>query len=177
MDGQTTLLLSHEIEGSDVVPMAHAESAFSYTALSRRDVRSLMFHLLYSLEVRDYEDTVDLVIENFNQGFDLDIPKDSEVKTMVEAIVNSRDSLDALYIPFLDNWRFERISVSTRLILRLAIWELVNTQTDTSIIINEAVELSKCFAEHDAYRFINGILDSVAHQLGRVILPLPQEVG
>jgi transcription termination factor NusB len=31
-----------------------------------------------------------------------------------------------------------------------------------NIIINEAIELSKCFAEKDAYKFINGILDEAA---------------
>ena len=47
-----------------------------------------------------------------------------------------------------------------KLILRLALWELLHTDTDPVVIINEAVELAQCFAEQDAYKFINGVLDS-----------------
>jgi len=41
-------------------------------------------------------------------------------------------------------------------------WELLFTDTPTSIIINEAIELAKDFAEKDAYKFVNGLLDKVA---------------
>jgi N utilization substance protein B len=62
-------------------------------------------------------------------------------------------------MPFLHNWRFDRIGCCTKLILRFAMWELFYTDTPDSIVINEAVELAKCFSEKDAYKFINGILD------------------
>lgn len=58
--------------------------------------------------------------------------------------------------------RQEQVSMVVKLILRFGIWELNNTDIDKSIIINEAIELTKCFAEKDAYRFVNGILDRIA---------------
>jgi len=30
-----------------------------------------------------------------------------------------------------------------------------------AIVINEAIELAKCFSEDDAYKFVNGILDEL----------------
>ncbi|HML19849.1 MAG TPA: transcription antitermination factor NusB, partial [Candidatus Dependentiae bacterium] len=56
-------------------------------------------------------------------------------------------------------WRFDRLGVCTKLILRLAVWELLHADEPHNIIINEAIELAKCFSEDDAYKFINGILD------------------
>ncbi len=47
----------------------------------------------------------------------------------------------------------------TRLILRIGVWEMKYTKTDSTVVINEAVELAKCFAEGEAYKFVNGILD------------------
>jgi N utilization substance protein B len=38
-------------------------------------------------------------------------------------------------------------------------WELESRTVSHSIVLNEAIELAKCFAEKDAYKFINGILD------------------
>ena len=143
---------SHEHE------MAHIPQP-KYAELSRRDIRALIFHLLYAAEAYEYQDSLQSIVDNLNRGFDLDIPFDSEVVHTAQAIIDERDTLDQKYISLLDNWRPERVSVCTKLILRLGMWELMYTQTDPRIIINEAIELAKCFAEADAYRFINGLLD------------------
>jgi N utilization substance protein B len=137
----------------------------SYDDLSRRDVRSLAFHFLYAAEAFNYEESVQSVIDNFNRGYDLDVPLDGELFNVVNDIINKREELEQIYAPYLANWRSERISVCTKLILLFAIWELKYTETDPRIIINEAIELAKCFAEEDAYRFVNGILDSASKDL------------
>ena len=139
-----------------------SEQPLAYNDLSRRDVRSLVFHLLYAAESFDYQESLQSIVDNFNRGFNLNIPFESEVVNIAQAIIDSRDKLDELYKPLLANWRIERVSVVTKLILCFGIWELINTDTDSRIVINEAIELAKCFAEEGAYRFINGILDRIA---------------
>ncbi len=136
----------------------------SYENLSRRDVRSLIFHFLYAAEAFNYEESLSSIIDSFNRGFNLNVPLDGELFIIVNDIINKRDKLEKIYEPYLANWRSERISVCTKLILFFAIWELKYTNTDTRIIINEAIELAKCFAEEDAYRFVNGILDPVSKE-------------
>jgi N utilization substance protein B len=89
------------------------------------------------------------------------VPLDSEAVEITQAVIDHRNDIDKIYEPLLTNWRFDRVSVCTKLILRLAVWELKHTDTDPRIIINEAIELAKCFAEKDAFRFINGILDKL----------------
>ncbi len=136
----------------------------SYDDLSRRDVRSLIFHFLYAADAFNYEESVESIIDSFNRGFELNVPLHGELATTVKNIVDSRQDLEKTYEPYLANWRSERISVCTKLILLFAVWEFKNTETDSRIIINEAIELAKCFAEEDAYRFVNGILDSVSKE-------------
>jgi len=142
----------------------HEQIEKNYEDLSRRDVRSLVFHFLYAAEAFEYQESLQSIINNFNHGFDLDVPLDGEIFTITNSIINDRDSLEKIYEPYLDNWRAERVSVCTKLILFFSIWEFKNTQTDARIIINEAIELAKCFAEQDAYRFINGILDPISKE-------------
>ena len=137
----------------------------TFADLSRRDMRSLIFHFLYAMDAFDYQESLQSIVENFNQGFHLDVIFDSELCYIVESIIASRHELEKIYAPFLSNWRVERVSVCTKLILLFGIWELKNTSTDTRIVINEAIELAKCFAEEDAYRFVNGILDSIAKEI------------
>lgn len=136
-----------------------ATDVVAYNDLTRRDVRALIFYLLYAAESFDYHETIDAIVDNFNRGFELDIPSECELVRISRSIVHDRDHLDDTFKPLLANWRFERIGVSTKLILRFATWELENTDTDSRIIINEAVELAKAFAEKDAYKFVNGVLD------------------
>jgi N utilization substance protein B len=127
--------------------------------LGARDARSLIFHLIYAAEAFDYEVTLEQLIENFNKGFDIAIDAQSEIASIAAAVIEKRKELDEKIKPLLHNWRFDRIGVCTKLIIRLALWELDNTDISPNIIINEAIELAKCFAEKDAYKFVNGVLD------------------
>lgn len=147
--------------------------AHKYAEMNRREIRALIFRLLYAAQAHDYQDPLLLIVDNLNSGFSLDIPIDSETVVIAQAVIDEREKLDVFYEKLLNNWRPERVSVCARLILRLAIWELLHTETDPRIIINEAIELAKCFAESDAYRFINGLLDRVikeGHIPGKIIL-------
>jgi len=139
----------------------------SYDDLSRREVRSLILHLLYAMDAFDYSVSLESITDNFNRGFELSIPFNSEVFKVAQVVIDSRDVLDDAIKPLLHNWRFDRIGLCTKLILRLALWELINTETSANIVMNEAIELAKCFAERDAYKFVNGILDEAVKKMGR----------
>jgi len=132
--------------------------------LSRRKMRSLVFHLLYSMESFDYDLSMEGLTDNFNRGFDLSIKPTEEIFEIAQAVVDSRTQLDAIFFPCLINWRPERLGTCTKLILRFAVWELYNRDTPSTIVINEAIELAKCFSEKDAHKFINGVLDEVVKQ-------------
>lgn len=134
---------------------------------SRRATRTIIFQMLYALESFDYSVTAQDLASRFNHGFEQSIPLDGEVVQVVAAIAEQRDVLDALLIPLFANWRAERVGCCTRLILRMAMWEMQTTETPSTIIINEAIELAKNFSEKDAYRFVNGVLDQVVKKLGR----------
>lgn len=131
--------------------------------LTQTEQRSLIFHLLYALDAFDYDVSLESIADNFS-SFGFIIPRDSLVFQRAAAIANDRDELDTLIMPLIENWRLERLGVPTKLILRLALWEFIHTDTDRVVIINEAVELAKCFAEKDAFKFINGVLDEYVKQ-------------
>ena len=131
---------------------------------SRVQVRSLIFHLLYMMEENDYEVSLSSLIDLVNRGYEQEIPLDGEIAQAAQFIIDHRLQLDTITQTFLEHWKLDRLGVCTRLILRLGTWELLKTDTHSSIVINEAIELSKDFAEKDAYKFVNGILDKIAAQ-------------
>lgn len=134
--------------------------------LSRRAFRSLIFHILYATDRFDYSESIDIIIENFNTGFGLELKPDNPAVIIAKEIIIKKEQLDEQIKPFLKNWTLERLGCCTKLILRLAIWELSQPNAIPSVIINEAIELAKSFAEKDAYKFINGILDEYCKQKG-----------
>jgi len=138
-----------------------ASALVSQNITTRRKERSLLFHILYAIDAFDYETSAVEVATNFNREYDTNVKLDGEIIKSVNAIAKKRDELDEQIVPFLENWKFERIGRCTLLVLRYAIWEMLYTTTPHTIVINEAIELAKCFAEQDSYKFVNGILDKV----------------
>jgi N utilization substance protein B len=150
-------VVSNEMDNDQ--PQASTENTYT-----RSQVRSLIFHLLYAMEEFDYEIPLFRIIEGINQGYDQHITPDGEIAKTTQTIIDQRKQIDVIIQDFLEHWRLERLGLCTRLILRLGTWELLATDLPVSIIINEAVELAKDFAEKDSYKFINGILDKIAAQ-------------
>ena len=116
------------------------------------------------MEAFDYTVSLSEIIYLFNREFKTEIPEDGEIAQTTQAVVDARDALDKKIEPLLSNWRLDRLGCSTRLILRLAVWEMGHSDTHSTVIINEAIELAKAFSEKDAYKFVNGILDEAAKQ-------------
>lgn len=129
-----------------------------------REQRTIAFYLLYIMDVSGYEPSVEAVTDQFSRGYFCSIDPAGFIAQRVTAIIARREELDNKMRPLLQNWKLERLSVATRLIIRMALWELECTDLDVPIVINEALELAKMFAEQDAYKFVNGVLDEWAKQ-------------
>ena len=65
-----------------------------------------------------------------------------------------------------EHWRLERLNVLDRLILRLAIFELLHErETPAKVVINEAVELAKRYGAAESFKFVNAVLDKMSREL------------
>ena len=96
-----------------------------------------------------------------------------ELRTFANALVRGTAErvaeIDARLATHAHNWRVERMAVIDRLVLRLAIFELMSeTDTPAKVIINEALELARTFSGDEAVAFVNGVLDAVRKDLGKV---------
>lgn len=62
-------------------------------------------------------------------------------------------------------WPLEKMSLVERVILTLGISELINPEKDVpvNVAINEAIELAKAYGDDSSGKFINGVLNAVAH--------------
>jgi N utilization substance protein B len=89
-------------------------------------------------------------------------------EALASDVVESVESLDAEAARASENWRMSRMAVVERNILRLGILELRLGQVPPKVAIDEAVRLAHWFGGARAPGFVNGVLDGVAHALGRL---------
>jgi transcription antitermination factor NusB len=88
---------------------------------------------------------------------------------LVEGVLRHQNALDALITQSSLHWKLYRMSGVDRNILRLATYELAfKEKIPPRAILNEAIELGKRYGTNDSGRFINGVLDRIAHDLKRV---------
>lgn len=101
-----------------------------------------------------------------------DVVVDEIGRTFANALVAGTiarvSETDQLIAAHLKNWRIERVAVIDRLVMRMAIYELLTEpETPAKVIINEAIELARTFSGEEPVPLINGVLDAVRKTLGR----------
>lgn len=85
---------------------------------------------------------------------------------LLRGVFTHIESIDAAIGEHATNWRLERIAVTDRNLLRIAIYELLFAEdVPAQVAINEAVEIAKRFGTEDSPAFINGVLDAVQQSL------------
>jgi N utilization substance protein B len=101
-----------------------------------------------------------------------ELPGDAEGREYADALVRGvREGavkLDERIRAASQNWRLERMARIDRNALRLGAYELL-TRSDVprAVVLDEAVELAKRFGGEESSKFVNGVLDRIADDLGR----------
>ncbi|NNC75944.1 MAG: transcription antitermination factor NusB, partial [Acidimicrobiia bacterium] len=73
-------------------------------------------------------------------------------------VVEEAESLDEMIETTSRGWRVNRMPAVDRNVLRIAVWELKNTDTPTGVVISEAVRMAKEFSTERSGSFVNGVL-------------------
>lgn len=93
-------------------------------------------------------------------------PLEERALGLAEAVVRGGGRLDTMLQAAAENWRFERLAVVDRNILRLALAELELGTAPVRVVIDEAIRLARWFGAARSPAFVNGILDRAAREQG-----------
>jgi N utilization substance protein B len=135
----------------------------------RHRAREAALQILYHWEIGKVD--VGRAIETFfGEQWPDAVPPSDELRRFSESLaretVSRLEVIDRLIADTAERWRPERMAVIDRLILRMAIGELLQgPDTPHAVVINEALELARTFSTEDAVKFINGMLDAVRKKL------------
>lgn len=135
---------------------------------SRRKGRILAFQALYSWEATKppVSQLLDFQWLDAEKRDSLDESVAVFSRHLVSGTIESIEAVDSLIKKHLKNWDFSRLNRVDLAILRMSVFSLLHQDdVPASIVIDEAVDISKEFGSDDSYRFVNGVLDAVRKSL------------
>ncbi|MBI2876137.1 MAG: transcription antitermination factor NusB [Candidatus Tectomicrobia bacterium] len=134
----------------------------------RRQSREEALKVLYQIDLCKRKDLVEVFAFHWEQN-----PSPAEVKEFAQQLViqtlQQQEEIDTTIQRFSKNWTLDRMSYIDRNILRMAVCELRFMQDiPAKVTINEAIEVAKRFGTEKSAIFINGVLDGIKNELGKV---------
>jgi len=128
--------------------------------MNRHYARVVAMQVLYESDFNSDLDT-DGILKRHLKNLDLSGENVSFVEELVKNTSLKKNEVDKLIVEVAPEWPIEQVATIDRNILRLAIYELIFTETPPKVVINEAIELAKTFGSDTSSKFINGVLGTV----------------
>jgi N utilization substance protein B len=83
-------------------------------------------------------------------------------RLLINGTLDHIDEVDNIIRLHLTGWDFTRINKVDLSILRMSVYTMLfQKDIHPSIVIDEAIDISKEFGNDDSFKFINGVLDSI----------------
>jgi N utilization substance protein B len=134
---------------------------------ARTSGREAALQMLFALETSG--DPIDRVLVAYWRETPGDPEGRDYADTVARGVAGELAQVDEAVRKASTNWRLERMARVDRNVLRLGAWELLHSQAvPRAVILDEAVELAKRFGSEESSAFVNGVLDRIAANLGRV---------
>ena len=126
--------------------------------LSRNDSRMLAMTILYQIDLCKKK-KIDYTVEEL-------LKENSEVdnefsNSLINGVLEHEEELVDIANKYLNNWSISRLGLTDAAIIKIAIYELLYTDTPKKVCIDEAIELAKDYSDEKVVGMINGVLDKV----------------
>lgn len=126
--------------------------------MSRKKSREYAFRLVFENFFHEPE----IEFEFIDEEFVLDDTDRNFVNSLITGVNEHYDVIVQLIKDLVVGYEFDRIYKIDLAILILAIYEIKYVEDSVpSIVINEAIELSKKYSTDKSYSFVNGVLAKV----------------
>jgi N utilization substance protein B len=97
---------------------------------------------------------------------------DAFAEQLLRGVVGELVDIDARIERHAEHWRIPRMPAVDRNVLRLAVYEMLRTDTPPAVAIDEALELVRRFSSEESVHFVNGVLDAVRREVTAQAAPV-----
>ncbi len=139
------------------------------TRRRERRARARALQALYACDVRG-DDRLGVAKTTGNVFDDLAVEPGERAlaESLVRGVTERGPELDKLLTRLTSHWRLDRLGAIERSLLRLGAAELLRGETPPRVVLQEAVRLAERFGGMESARFVNGVLDALARDIGRL---------
>ena len=131
-------------------------------AKSRGIARKLAMQAVYQWQMTG--DDIDDIQKQFNDENDMEKVDQEYFSDLLFKVTSSND-LDAVLEKYM-NRKLALVDPVERAILRIACYEFkFRLDVPYRVVLNEAITLTKKFCAEKSHKFVNAVLDKVAHEL------------
>ena len=140
--------------------------------VTRRTAREWAIQMLTAADLNPPDDVQTFMNAYWDQISDLDAEDGGPTKAKgklkafaeerVAGVLGSLKELDEILTPLLENWDLFRLGTVERMVLRMGIWEMKNSDVPKPVVINEAIDLANWFSSPKSRSLVNGVLDKFA---------------
>jgi N utilization substance protein B len=135
----------------------------------RHKARRWTLQILYAWEVRGSERPLQDDAAEFFSRRKIASQTREYAERLISALAENLAGIDTTLADAAENWEVDRMSIIDRNILRIAITELRYVEDiPWKVAIDEAVTLASRYGGADSPRFVNGVLDALAHKLNLI---------
>jgi len=129
---------------------------------TRHQSRESVISLLYAKDVGN--ENIGKFVEDMLEDKKIRNKQKEFAISLFEGIDKNLETIDNEINKHLKEYKVHELGHIERAILRLGTYEILKTDLDNAVIINEAIELSKDLASDTAPKFVNGVLDAIAKE-------------
>ena len=126
---------------------------------TRHQVRETIVGILYASDIGN--EGIDKFVDDLFEEKKIRNNQLEFAKELYSGVKTNLDSVDEVINGYLKEWSLEEIGNIERAILRLATYEILHSNLDDAVVINEAIELAKKLCNDTSPKFINGVLDAI----------------
>lgn len=126
---------------------------------TRHQVRETIVGLLYAQDVGN--ENISKFLEEIFEEKKIRNNQLEFALILYNGVLNNLKVIDETINKHLKEWELDRVGKIERAILRLGAYEILFSDTDTAVSINEAIELGKKLGNESSPKFLNGVLDSL----------------
>ena len=135
----------------------------------KRISRCLCLQILYANNTSgsEFEDVFDNFFEENNKDFEYTLSKEqiAYASNLFQLTLKHDVKIDKMIESKLVNWEIKRLSRMDKMILRMAIAEMIYMDSvPPKVSISEGVEIAKEYSTVDSSSFVNGILDAIYNE-------------
>ena len=135
--------------------------------MTKKRLRENLYIMLFQANFHgegDLSEQIELHLEQLEDA-DATAKAKTALRERFHKMCEKFDDIDQVIAEKAKGWEVSRLAKSDLAVLRLAVFEILyDEDVPNGVAINEAVELAKKYGTDKSYRFVNGVLASVAKE-------------